>query len=233
MGLNFGVVIFADLLENLLSKLQNFNFGMNSTKYYLLGFLIFLGIGYLLVNYANKTILETDLPTEFPEEIEPETPEIQPFEQSDSLENTFSEAELIDTVVYEKNAEGFYEVNWGHLSSVKFNEKYTEEVQAYVPYPLFHPSIHRLNGQKIQIRGYVIPIEETGDETMIVLSANPFSSCFFCGMAGPETIMDIQPKSKINQVLKQDDIISFRGKLRLNDSDLYYLNYILEDAELR
>ena len=31
--------------------------------------------------------------------------------------------------------------------------------------------------------------------------------------------------------LETDEVVQFKGKLRLNDSDLYYLNYILEDAE--
>jgi hypothetical protein len=202
-------------------------------KYYVIGFLLCLGLGYYLFFNLNKTIQETDLPSDIPEQ-QPviEEPKTSIFDTVDSLENTFSEEELIDTVVYEKNKSGTLNVTWKDLSHVKFNEIYTEEVQAFVPYPLFHPSIKRLNGQKIEIKGYIIPIEETGDETMIVLSANPFSACFFCGMAGPETIMDIKMKKKIDRVLKQDEVITFRGKLKLNDTDLYYLNYILEDAEI-
>jgi hypothetical protein len=201
-------------------------------KYYVIGFLLFAALGYLLFVNLNETIQETELPSDVPEQPIIEEPEPSIFDTVDSLENTFSEEELIDTVTYQKKKSGYLDINWKHLSKVKFNEIYTEEVQAFVPYPLFHPSIKRLDGEKIEIKGYIIPIEETGDETMIVLSANPFSSCFFCGMAGPETIMDIKLKSKLGRVLKQDEIITFRGKLKLNDSDLYYLNYILEDAEI-
>ena len=67
---------------------------------------------------------------------------------------------------------------------------------------------------------------------MLVLSANSFANCFFCGNAGPETIMDIKMKTKFKKPLKQDDRVIFRGKLKLNATDLYYLNYILEDAEV-
>lgn len=141
-------------------------------------------------------------------------------------------AQVQDTIKYTKNGDGYIELTWKHLEEVDFEERYTEEIETYVPYPVFRPSVQRLAGQKVEIQGYVIPVEETGEESIIVLSANPFSSCFFCGMAGPETIMDIKLTKKFKNKFKQDDIITFRGTMRLNDSDLYYLNYILEGAEL-
>ena len=34
------------------------------------------------------------------------------------------------------------------------------------------------------------------------------------------------------EVINTHDVITFQGELKLNDSDLYYLNYILEEAEI-
>ena len=138
----------------------------------------------------------------------------------------------IDTSMYQRNKQGFYDINWKMLSKVEFNEVFIDTLDAYVPFPVFHPEIEYLDGKKIELNGYVIPIEETGDESILVLSANPYSSCFFCGGAGPETVMDIKLKTKAKKRFKQDDKTTFRGQLRLNDSDLYYLNYILENAEV-
>lgn len=180
-------------------------------------------------NQSGSTNLELDA-EQITQEPAPAEPDV--IISEDSLLNYWTKEELIDTFNLEKNDEGYNQITWKHLSHVEFNEKYTEEVQAYVPYPVFHPSIQKLGGEKVIIQGYIIPIEETGDETLLVLSAFPFSACFFCGMAGPETIMDIQLKEKLSERLKQDEVVSFKGRLRLNDSDLYYLNYILEDAEL-
>lgn len=167
---------------------------------------------------------------------EPE-PEVQVEEPAPPVEllatAVDSTAIYQDTVKYTTNADGYIELTWRHLAEVDFEERYTEEVETYVPYPVFRPSVQRLSGKKVEIKGYIIPVEETGEESIIVLSANPFSSCFFCGMAGPETIMDIKLKKKFKNRFKQDDVLTFRGKLRLNDSDLYYLNYILEEAELK
>ena len=43
--------------------------------------------------------------------------------------------------------------------------------------------IQAINGKEVLIQGYIIPFEETGDESILILSANPFSTCFFCGGA--------------------------------------------------
>lgn len=135
-----------------------------------------------------------------------------------------------DTVEY-AYTDGAVELTWEIMAMVDFEETFNEELQAYIPYPDFHPPVEALEGKEVIVRGFVIPLEETGDETILVLSANPFSSCFFCGGAGPETVMDIKLKSSKGQHFKTDQRMAFRGKLKLNDSDLYYLNYILEEAE--
>ena len=168
---------------------------------------------------------------ETPERVE-EMPPAKAIKVVEKIISIDTISQIQDTIKYTKNGDGYIELTWKHLEEVDFEERYTEELETYVPYPVFRPSVQRLSGQKVEIQGYVIPVEETGEESIIVLSANPFSSCFFCGMAGPETIMDIKLVKKFKNKFKQDDIITFRGTMRLNDSDLYYLNYILEGAEL-
>ncbi len=122
-------------------------------------------------------------------------------------------------------------LTWPDLARVKFEEQYNETVEEYILYPVFNDTLKALDGKKVQIEGFVIPFEETGDETFIVLSAYPYLQCFFCGGAGPETVLDILAKDDLGR-LKTDQKTTFRGKLRLNDKDLDYLNYIMDDAEL-
>ena len=142
--------------------------------------------------------------------------------------------EVIDSIPFDSSnyqfSEGAILLDWKLLSKVEFDEVYNEEVQAYIPYPKFDSTILAIDGKEVIIEGFIIPVEETGEQSIVVLSANPFSSCFFCGGAGPESVMDI--KLKESRRMEQDDIVQFRGKLKLNDTDLYYLNYILEEAEL-
>ncbi|MCI5084122.1 MAG: DUF3299 domain-containing protein [Saprospiraceae bacterium] len=139
----------------------------------------------------------------------------------------------IDSVTFDSSQYTFADdailVDWDLLNNVAFNETYNDEVQAYIPYPEFEPIVQALDGKTIIVEGYIIPVEETGEQSILVLSANPFSSCFFCGGAGPETVMDV--KLKKPRKMKTDERIQFKGQLKLNSTDLYYLNYILEEAE--
>lgn len=123
-------------------------------------------------------------------------------------------------------------INWKMLAKMSFKMMINPETSEHMDVPLFSPELQALDGKKVQIQGYVIPFEETGDDTFIVLSAFPYSQCFFCGNAGPESVVDILPAAPLSDRLKVDDQMTFRGKLKLNDSDFDYLNYILESAEI-
>jgi hypothetical protein len=123
-------------------------------------------------------------------------------------------------------------LNWNMLKKTQFIKKEMSGSPKPVDFPLFPTEMKVLEGKLVRMTGYVIPIEETGDDAVLVLSAVPYSSCFFCGGAGPETIMDIRLKTKSTKHFKKDETLTFRGNLKLNDSDLMFFNYILENAEL-
>ncbi|MBK9933311.1 MAG: hypothetical protein IPP05_04030 [Cytophagaceae bacterium] len=56
------------------------------------------------------------------------------------------------------------------------------------------------------------------------------ASCFFCGGSGPESIVQLN-FSKKNR-FNTDQVITVKGKLRLNADNVDDLNYILDDASL-
>lgn len=167
-----------------------------------------------------------------------ESTDQKPLSQSTevSTESDSSTTPKVSSVVADTNnlqyEDGAIVIDWKMLADVTFEDAYNEEVKAYVPYPTFGRTLRAIEGRMVQIEGYIIPLEETGDETILVLSAQPYSNCFFCGGAGAESVMDIKLKKGERQKFTTDDRVVFRGKLRLNDSDLYYLNYILEEAEV-
>ena len=120
-------------------------------------------------------------------------------------------------------------INWELLKDVEFDEIWSEEFQAYYMVPKFSKSVKEMDGKEVQIRGFIIPVDIVQD--YYVLSANPYSSCFFCGQAGPESVMEIQMVKKY-EGLRMDQVITFQGTLRLNIDDIYQLNYILEEAQI-
>lgn len=120
-------------------------------------------------------------------------------------------------------------ITWEVLKDVDFEDVWSEEFQAYYMVPKFGKRVSALDAKEVQIRGFVIPVDIVQD--YYVLSANPYSSCFFCGQAGPESVMEIQLLKQYDG-LRMDQVITFKGTLRLNADDIYQLNYILEEAEV-
>tara|TARA_B100000963_G_scaffold160216_1_gene139367 strand:+ start:3871 stop:4314 length:444 start_codon:yes stop_codon:yes gene_type:complete len=121
------------------------------------------------------------------------------------------------------------QIDWSVLSDVEFTDVYMEEVDEYFLYPHFGPSVRNLAGQEVMIRGFVLAIDPT--ENYYILSKGPFSSCFFCGVGGPETIVELEMKSS-KDVFIMDEVATLKGTLKLNSDDIYQCNYILQNAEV-
>jgi hypothetical protein len=60
-----------------------------------------------------------------------------------------------------------------------------------------------------------------------VFSAFPYNMCFFCGGAGPETVMEVYAKDEVQFTA---EAITIKGKLKLNDKDINRLIYSLSDV---
>ena len=120
-------------------------------------------------------------------------------------------------------------INWQTLEDVRFSDKYNDEIKADYYYPHFGSSVTALQGKEVFLKGYAIVISP--QKGVYVLSRYPNASCFFCGKAGPESIVELNLKSK-RLKLGMDQVVTIKGRLRLNRDDIYHCNYILERAEL-
>lgn len=120
------------------------------------------------------------------------------------------------------------EVSWKTLGDVKYEKKWDDKEGMYILYPDFGQSVKKLEGKLIKISGYVIPVDY--NENYYVLSAYPYSACFFCGGAGPESVISLKFKKK-SEKFKTDTRLEVIGILELNNTDIYEMNYILRDAE--
>ena len=123
----------------------------------------------------------------------------------------------------------FRELTWAELADVDFKDVYLEELDSYYWKPIFGPQVFAAEGQDVYITGYVIPVDL--DEDFYVLSRYPFANCFFCGGAGPESVVDLRFAAKDHRAYQTDERLTFHGNLRLNADDVYQMNYILEGAE--
>ncbi len=127
------------------------------------------------------------------------------------------------------SATDFRELTWAELADVDFKDVYLEELDSYYWKPEFGPQVLAAESEDVYITGYVIPVDL--DEDFYVLSRYPFANCFFCGGAGPESVVDLRFSESDHRAYQTDDRLTFHGNLRLNADDVYQMNYILEDAE--
>ncbi|MFM8449133.1 MAG: hypothetical protein ACKOAY_03425 [Haliscomenobacter sp.] len=118
---------------------------------------------------------------------------------------------------------------WTTLGKVTFKKQYDEMLGFKVDVPVFGEEVRALAGKMVEVKGYIIPVEGYKNQKEFVFSAFPYSMCFFCGGAGPETVMEVYSKEPIKYTA---EAIIIRGKLELNDSDVNRLMYILNGAEL-
>jgi len=127
------------------------------------------------------------------------------------------------------SAADFRELTWAELADVDFKDVYLEELDSYYWKPEFGPQVLAAESENVYITGYVIPVDL--DEDFYVLSRYPFANCFFCGGAGPESVVDLRFSESDHRAYQTDDRLTFHGNLRLNADDVYQMNYILEGAE--
>jgi hypothetical protein len=119
---------------------------------------------------------------------------------------------------------------WDNFAKTKFEPKYNEKLGEYLFNPIFPPDLKALEGKEITIQGYYVPFApEDGD--YIIISKFPMSQCFFCGGGGPESIAEVN-FAKEQRKFQMDDLITVKGKLKLNTDNLDHMNFILTDAEL-
>ena len=95
--------------------------------------------------------------------------------------------------------------------------------------PVFSAQVKALSEKEITVKGYIIPVEGYKSHKEFIFSAFPYNMCFFCGGAGPETVMEVEALEPVEYTAEQ---VTLTGKLTLNDSDINRLMYLIKDAKL-
>jgi hypothetical protein len=120
--------------------------------------------------------------------------------------------------------------SWNEFAKTKFEPKYYEKLGEYLFYPNFTAELKAMVGKEITIEGYYVPFAPE-DGTYIIISKFPMSQCFFCGGGGPESVVEVNFK-KAAEKFQVDDLITVKGKLKLNTDDLDHVNFIVTEATL-
>ena len=121
---------------------------------------------------------------------------------------------------------------WSTLALMKFERQYAENDgiggnagQA----GRFRPIIEEMDGDEIELRGYIIPLNGKKAQSLFMFSAYPYDMCFFCGKAGPESVMEVTMLPG-KQVEYSDDPIILKGTFRFMPNDPNGIMYKLDNA---
>ncbi len=119
-------------------------------------------------------------------------------------------------------------LTWQDLTAVTFATKFNRQYQADFQYPVFGKTVKMLEGKEFYISGHVIPLDV--NQGLYAISKNPYSSCYFCGKSGPESVVSLKFKNKPSKY-KLDKVKTFKGTLKLNDSNPMDFIYIFNNTE--
>jgi len=117
---------------------------------------------------------------------------------------------------------------WKTLSKITYKKEYDEFLGFKIDKPVFADDVKNLEGEEVIVRGYIIPTEGYKSHTEFIFSAYPYNMCFFCGGAGPETVMEVEATEAVEYTAEQ---VMLKGKLKLNAEDINRLMYLLVDAK--
>ena len=136
---------------------------------------------------------------------------------------------LSSTCFAQKNTyTGFPSLIWPKLYDIQFvkgQDKFGEFDK-----PVFSAAAKSLQGKKVSIPGYMVPFDNGVRSTShFMFSSMPLNACFFCGVGGPETVIEVFGKAPVAYSEKPVEIT---GVLKLNDKDPDKMIYVLEGAEV-
>ena len=118
---------------------------------------------------------------------------------------------------------------WKTLWKITFRKQYDEMMGFKVDVPVFSEEVQALANKEVTLEGYIIPVDGYKSHSEFVFSAFPYNMCFFCGGAGPETVMEVTATKPIQYSAES---IKIKGKLHLNDKDINSLIYSLTEVVL-
>ena len=93
------------------------------------------------------------------------------------------------------------------------------------------PLIEKLDGTEVTVKGYVIPLSGKKAQSHFMFSAYPFANCYFCGNAGPETIMEAFAKDE-KKIKFSENSITLKGTFKFTSRDPNDVMFTLENAVL-
>jgi len=121
--------------------------------------------------------------------------------------------------------------SWHLLAQVEMNKSFDPEFGIETMIPTISKSTNELNGQRVMLKGFIIPLTGKVEQSHFMFSKFPQNMCFFCGKAGPESAIQVFMKDGKKLPFTSDKII-LQGKLIIHNDNSSGLLYTMEDGEI-
>lgn len=119
--------------------------------------------------------------------------------------------------------------DWELLATTEIRKGHDPFLDQEIDLPDFSPELIKMNGKEITLEGFIIPLQQASSQNFFILSRFPYQSCFFCGAAGPETVVEVFSDREFRYT---DERVRVTGKLKLNPDDPLRLFFIMEDCRV-
>ncbi len=114
--------------------------------------------------------------------------------------------------------------NWEKLAELKYVKDKSGQWL-----PVFSKNIHNMEGQEIELTGYMVPFDYGIKFKTFGLSVLPLAQCSFCGTGDIPKIVEVQ---LLKSYFFVETPIKVKGILQLNDSDREHFEFILQQAKV-
>jgi hypothetical protein len=115
-------------------------------------------------------------------------------------------------------------LTWKLLGVIQY-EKKKHPKYGEVQFPIVDEKVKAKGKKRVFISGFIVPI----DSKTYAISKNVFAACFFCGKAGPESIVGLKFRGATPK-LKTDQYVTVEGVFRYNETDVDDWIYNFDDV---
>lgn len=118
---------------------------------------------------------------------------------------------------------------WKTFDLMMYKVTKTNGKTIYTPY--FPPKLQQLNGKRVQLKGYMIPIKSGMRHNSFLLSVLPLHQCMFCGQDGIPAMVQVTLSGDAKERAREHPI-TITGVISLNAADKNKTEILLEKASL-
>lgn len=119
---------------------------------------------------------------------------------------------------------------WRTLAMMKYEKQFSQKGGDSAASGKFIKMIEALEGKEIELKGYIIPLSGKKAQSHFMFSAYPYNNCFFCGKAGPESVIEVFTEGD-TKIQYSDKAIIMKGTFEFTSRNPDDVMFTLKSAK--